>query len=141
MYAIDVGYGQLDWGLRTDSRVVVMERCNIRHLSPDAIPDPIALGVIDVSFISLKLVLPCVAKFLQPSAHVIALVKPQFEAGIKQVGRGGIVRDEEVRLAVIDNVKSLATRLGFVCLGHADSPVPGKKGNREMLLAMEWPGF
>jgi len=138
VYAIDVGYGQLDWRLRNDPRVVVMERCNIRHLDAETIPEPIALGVIDVSFISLKLVLPCVVKFLAAQAWVVALVKPQFEAGIKQVGRGGIVRDEAVRVAVIDNVKEMAKKIGFVCLGHLDSPVLGKRGNREMLLGLHW---
>lgn len=138
VYAIDVGYGQLDWRLRNDSRVVVMERCNIRHLPEESVPEPIALGVIDVSFISLKLVLPCIVKFLAAQAQVIALVKPQFEAGMKQVGRGGIVRDDAVRAAVLDNVQGIAKNLGFSCLGHLDSPVVGKKGNREMLLGLQW---
>ncbi len=138
VYAIDVGYGQLDWRLRNDPRVVVLERCNIRHLSAEAIGEPISLGVIDVSFISLKLVLPCVIKFLAAPARVIALVKPQFEAGVKQVGRGGIVRDEEVRAAVLDHIEGLAKGLGFACLGHLDSPVMGKRGNREILLGLEW---
>ena len=138
VYAVDVGYGQLDWRLRNDPRVVVLERCNIRHLVAEVIPDQITFSVIDVSFISLKLVLPCVIKFLAEQAVVIALVKPQFEAGIKQVGRGGIVRDEMVREAVIDNTKGIAEKLGFLCLGHLDSPVFGKKGNREMLLVLQW---
>ena len=138
VYAVDVGYGQLDWRLRNDPRVVVLERCNIRHLVEEAIPDQITFSVIDVSFISLKLVLPCAIKFLAAEAMVIALVKPQFEAGIKQVGRGGIVRDEAVRKTVIDNMKGIAKNLGFLCLGHLDSPVFGKKGNREMLLVLQW---
>lgn len=138
IYAVDVGYGQLDWRLRNDPRVVVLERCNIRHLEQEAIPDPLSLVVIDVSFISLKLVLPCVVKFLDARATVIALVKPQFEAGANQVGRGGIVRDEAVRASVIDNVKEIAKNLGFSCLGHLDSPVLGKRGNREMLLVLQW---
>lgn len=138
VYAIDVGYGQLDWRLRNDPRVVVMERCNIRHLPEELVPDPIDLAVIDVSFISLKLVLPCAVKFLAAEAQVIALVKPQFEAGMKQVGRGGIVRDDVVRADVLDNVRGIAKNLGFSCLGHLDSPVAGKKGNREMLLALQW---
>ena len=138
VYAIDVGYGQLDWRLRNEPRVVVLERCNIRHLPQETIPEPIAFGVIDVSFISLKLVLPCVVKFLAAQARIIALVKPQFEARIQQVGRGGIVRDEAVRAAVLDNIKRIATNVGFVCLGHLDSPVMGKKGNREMLLGLQW---
>ena len=138
VYAVDVGYGQLDWRLRNDPRVAVLERCNIRHLEVGAIPDQITFSVIDVSFISLKLVLPCAIKFLAAEAMVIALVKPQFEAGIKQVGRGGIVRDEVVRKAVLDNTKRLAKSLGFLCLGHLDSPVAGKKGNQEMLLVLQW---
>ncbi len=138
VFAIDVGYGQLDWRLRNDPRVVVRERCNIRHVSEESVPDRIDLAVIDVSFISLKLVLPCVVKFLAAQAQVIALVKPQFEAGMKQVGRGGIVRDDAVRAAVLDNVKGIAKNLGFSYLGHLDSPVAGKKGNREMLLGLQW---
>lgn len=142
VYAVDVGYGQLDWRLRNDSRVVVLERCNIRYLDQETISEPITLAVIDVSFISLKLVLPCVVNFLASQAMVIALVKPQFEAGIKQVGRGGIVRDESVRESVIDNIKGIAKNLGFLCLGHLDSPVMGKRGNREMLLGLKWsPGL
>ena len=138
VYAVDVGYGQLDWRLRNDPRVVVLERSNIRHLDAEVIPDQITFSVIDVSFISLKLVLPCAIKFLAERAIVVALVKPQFEAGVKQVGRGGVVRDEAVREAVIDNTKGIAKNLGFLCLGHLDSPVAGKKGNREMLLVLQW---
>ena len=138
VYAVDVGYGQLDWRLRNDPRIVVLERCNIRYLDPETIPDQITFTVIDVSFISLKLVLPCAMKFLAERAMVIALVKPQFEAGIKQVGRGGIVRDEAVREAVIDSTKEIAKNLGFSCLGHLDSPLAGKKGNREILLLLQW---
>ena len=138
VYAVDVGYGQLDWRLRNDPRVAVLERCNIRHLEVEAIPDQITFCVIDVSFISLKLVFPCVIKFLADEAIVVALVKPQFEAGIEQVGRGGIVRDEAVREAVIDTTKVIAKSLGFLCLGHLDSPVLGKKGNREILLVLQW---
>ena len=140
VYAVDVGYGQLDWNLRNDDRVVVLERCNIRHLDRAAVPEPIQLAVIDVSFISLRLVLPCVVKFLAPGATVVALVKPQFEAGIKQVGRGGVVRDDEVRQDVAQRIQDMAQQLGFACLGLLDSTVPGKKGNREMFLGLRWPG-
>jgi len=140
VYAIDVGYGQLDWHLRNHPNVVVLERCNIRYLSQERIPEPISFSVIDVSFISLKLVLPCVIKFLKPQASVVALVKPQFEAGVKQVGRGGIVRREEVRAAVLENIIHVAQELGLVFLGHVDSSVFGKKGNREILLGLQWRG-
>ena len=138
VYAVDVGYGQLDWNLRNDQRVVVLERCNVRHLDRAAVPEAVQLVVIDVSFISLRLVLPCVVKFLAPGATVVALVKPQFEAGVKQVGRGGVVRDDEVRLAVARRVQAVAQQLGFDCLGLFDSPVQGKKGNREIFLGLRW---
>ncbi len=139
VYAVDTGYGQLDWGLRNDTRVVVLERCNIRHLDPSAIPDPVQLAVIDVSFISLRLVLPCVVPLLAPEATVIALVKPQFEVGVKQVGRGGVVRDDALRWDAAQRIRGTGERLGFACLGSLDSPIPGKKGNREILLGLRWP--
>lgn len=138
VYAVDVGYGQLDWSLRNDDRVVVLERCNIRHLDRAAVPELIQLVVIDVSFISLRLVLPCVVKFLAPGATVVALVKPQFEAGIKQVGRGGVVRDDGVRQDVARRIQEMAQQLGFECLGLFESPVQGKKGNREIFLGLRW---
>lgn len=134
VYAVDVGYGQLDWKLRQDPRVVVLDRQNIRYLERAAVPEPIDLAVIDVSFISLTLVLPCVAPLLGRPAQVIALVKPQFEVGKGQVGRGGIVRDEEQRRAVTMKVLACAESLGFRSLGVLDSPVLGQKGNREILL-------
>ncbi len=140
VYAVDVGYGQLDWKLRQDPRVVVLDRRNIRYLERAAVPEPIDLAVIDVSFISLTLVLPCVAPFLGSPATAIALVKPQFEVGKGQVGRGGIVRDEEQRRAVTDKVLACAELLGFRRLGVLDSPVPGQKGNREILLGLAWDG-
>jgi 23S rRNA (cytidine1920-2'-O)/16S rRNA (cytidine1409-2'-O)-methyltransferase len=133
VYAVDVGYGQLDWRLRQDPRVVVLDRCNIRHLEPSSIPEPVDLAVIDVSFISLTLVLPSVLRFLRESAWVIALVKPQFEVGKGQVGRGGIVRSEAQRSAAADRVLAAAKALGLVHIGLLDSPVLGQKGNREML--------
>ncbi len=138
VYAVDVGYGQLDWGLRNDPRVVVLERCNIRSLDRAAVPEPVQLAVIDVSFISLRLVLPCVVKFLAPGATIVALVKPQFEAGVKQVGRGGVVRDDEVRWAAARHVQDVARQMGFDGLGLFDSPVRGKKGNREIFLGLRW---
>jgi 23S rRNA (cytidine1920-2'-O)/16S rRNA (cytidine1409-2'-O)-methyltransferase len=137
VYAVDVGYGQLDWRLRQDPRVVVLERRNIRYLPPSLVPDPIDLAVVDVSFISLTLVLPCVVRFLANEASVVALVKPQFEVGRGQVGRGGIVRDDGKRRAVADKIVALAEGIGLAPLGTLDSPILGQKGNREILLGLE----
>jgi len=140
VYAVDVGYGQLDWKLQQDPRVVVLDRRNIRYLERAAVPEPIDLAVIDVSFISLTLVLPCVARFLGRLAQVIALVKPQFEVGKGQVGRGGVVRDDAQRRAATDKVLACAASLGFQSFGVLDSPVPGQKGNREILIGLRWGG-
>lgn len=134
VYAVDVGYGQLDWRLRQDPRVVVLERRNIRFLDRSCVPEPIDLAVIDVSFISLALVLPGVVRFLTADARVIALVKPQFEVGRGQVGRGGIVRDDRLRRAAADKVVACAAELDLACVGILDSPVSGQKGNREVLV-------
>jgi 23S rRNA (cytidine1920-2'-O)/16S rRNA (cytidine1409-2'-O)-methyltransferase len=139
VYAVDVGYGQLDWRLRQDPRVVVLDRCNIRHLDPSAIPEPLDLAVVDVSFISLTLVLPSVLRFLRPSAWVIALVKPQFEVGKGQVGKGGIVRDDEQRRSAAEKILASAETLGLTQVGLLDSPVPGQKGNREILVGWRAP--
>lgn len=140
VYAVDVGYGQLDWKLRQDPRVVVLDRRNIRYLERAAVPEPIDLAVIDVSFISLTLVLPCVTPFLGRPAKVIALVKPQFEVGKGRVGRGGVVRDDAQRRAVTDKVLACAESLGLRPFGVMDSPVPGQKGNREILVGLGWGG-
>jgi 23S rRNA (cytidine1920-2'-O)/16S rRNA (cytidine1409-2'-O)-methyltransferase len=134
IYAVDVGYGQFDWKLRQDSRVVLLERTNIRYVDRVAVPDPIDLAVIDVSFISLTLVLPAVVRLLKRSAMVVALVKPQFEVGKGQVGRGGIVRDDVQREAVTEKVIACAAGLGLQLKGVLDSPVIGRKGNREILV-------
>jgi hemolysin TlyA family protein len=139
VYAIDVGYGQLDWRIRQDPRVVVLDRQNIRYLPTSSVPDPIDLAVIDVSFISLALVLPAVLSFLRRPAWVIALIKPQFEVGRGQVGRGGIVRDDAQRQAVSERIVACAQQYGFVSLGLVDSPVHGQKGNREILAGLHWP--
>ncbi len=136
VYAVDVGYGQLAWRLRQDPRVVVLERRNIRYLEPSSVPEPVDLAVIDVSFISLTLVLPCVVRFLAAPATVIALVKPQFEVGKGQVGRGGIVRNEAQRQAVTEKILACAAGLGLARLGVLDSPVLGQKGNREILVGL-----
>jgi 23S rRNA (cytidine1920-2'-O)/16S rRNA (cytidine1409-2'-O)-methyltransferase len=133
VYAVDVGYGQFEWRLRQDPRVVLMERTNIRYLEPGAIRDPIDLIVIDVSFISLTLVLPCVVPYLTAVGFVITLIKPQFEVGKGLVGRGGIVRDDGLREAVADKVVVCADRLGLDLAGRMESPIEGRKGNREIL--------
>ena len=134
IYAVDVGYGQFEWRLRNDSRVVLLERTNIRYVDRAAVPEPIDLAVIDVSFISLTLVLPPVVQLLNSSAVVLVLVKPQFEVGKGQVGRGGIVRDDAQREAVTEKVIACAASLGLQLKGVLDSPVRGRKGNREVLV-------
>jgi 23S rRNA (cytidine1920-2'-O)/16S rRNA (cytidine1409-2'-O)-methyltransferase len=134
IYAIDVGYGQFDWRLRNDSRVVLLERTNIRYVDRAVVPEAIDLAVIDVSFISLTLVLPAVVHLLNKSAVVVALVKPQFEVGKGQVGRGGIVRDDAQRKVVTEKIIACAAHLGLQVNGIIDSPVVGRRGNREILV-------
>lgn len=138
VYAVDVGYGQFDWRLRHDLRVVLIERTNIRYMPPSAIPEPVELVVIDVSFISLTKVLPPVAQFLRPLARVIALIKPQFEVGKGQVGRGGIVRDEAQRMEAAQRVIRFAEDMGFHTKKTVESPIKGKKGNQEILAIFEY---
>ena len=130
---MDVGYGQLAWKLRQDPRVVVMERCNIRHLTPDQLDDRPSFFTVDCSFISLRLVLPSVMPLLAADPGGIALVKPQFEAGREQVGKGGVVRDEAVRERVVGEVCDLARSLGFTEIDVIPSPLLGPAGNREFL--------
>ena len=132
VYAIDVGYGQLDASLRNDRRVVVREKVNARFLEPSDFDEPIDFVSIDVSFISLKLVLPPVAKFLRGS--LVALVKPQFEVGRGDVGKGGIVRDDAKRDAAIQSVTEFAREIGFDVSGVIESPVKGAEGNIEYLM-------
>jgi len=132
VYAIDVGYGQLAWELRQDPRVVVLERTNIRYLK--SLPEPINLATIDVSFISLELVLPPVLNLLKPQGQIIALVKPQFEAGREQVGKGGVVRDPEVHGKVLHKVARVAQDLALQVLGLIPSPLKGPAGNVEFFI-------
>ena len=129
-----MGYGQFEWRLRKDSRVVLLERTNIRYVDRTTVPEPIDLAVIDVSFISLTLVLPAIIQLLNSSALVVVLVKPQFEVGKGQVGRGGIVRDDAQREAVTEKIIACAAQLGLQLKGVLDSPVVGRKGNREILV-------
>jgi 23S rRNA (cytidine1920-2'-O)/16S rRNA (cytidine1409-2'-O)-methyltransferase len=132
--ALDVGYGQLAWRLRQDARVVVLERTNARSLAADALPETPDLATVDVSFISLALVLPAVVAALAPAADVVALVKPQFEVGKGQVGKGGVVRDDVRRAGAVAGVRTSAAALGLEVRGEAESVLPGPKGNREVFL-------
>ena len=134
VYAIDVGYGQIAWKLRTDERVVVMDRVNIRYL--ERLPEAIDLAVIDVSFISLTLVLPVVEKFLAPRGEIVALIKPQFEAGRAQVGKGGIVRDARVHRAVLEKIATYAIDRGLKFGGICRSPIEGADGNVEFFILL-----
>ena len=134
VFAIDVGYGQLDWKLRNDPRVVNMEKVNIRYLDMDTVDKYIDFISIDVSFISLKLVFPVAAQLLAETGSLVCLVKPQFEAGRSQVGKKGIVRDPAVHREVIENVAGYAADNGLYCHGLTYSPVTGTKGNIEYLM-------
>ena len=135
VYAIDVGYGQLDWSLRQDERVVVLERTNARYL--EDLGEPVNFVAIDVSFISLRLILPAVKQWLAEGASIVALIKPQFEAGPKQVGRGGIVKDTAVHRAVLLELWQWLRENGFGVLGLTKSPVTGADGNIEFLVWLQ----
>jgi 23S rRNA (cytidine1920-2'-O)/16S rRNA (cytidine1409-2'-O)-methyltransferase len=134
VYALDVGYGQIAWKLRQDPRVVVIERCNIRHATAEQVPELCGVIVFDVSFISLRLVIAPALQFAAPNAQIVALVKPQFEVGRDAVGKGGIVRDEEARDAALAQIKQEFTALGLIDLAAIDSPILGAKGNHEFLI-------
>jgi 23S rRNA (cytidine1920-2'-O)/16S rRNA (cytidine1409-2'-O)-methyltransferase len=136
VWAVDVGYGQLAWSLRTDPRVHLLERANIRTLARHAIPDEIDLAVVDVSFISLRLVLPRLMDFVRPEGRIIALVKPQFEVGRGRVGRGGVVRDPALRERAACDVVAAAQALGLHSIGIIPSPIEGRDGNLEYLLGL-----
>lgn len=139
VYAMDVGYGQLAWKLRTDPRVVNMEKCNVRYLDPALVPDPIDFISVDVSFISLKMIFPTAAKIIRQGGKMVCLVKPQFEAGREQMrGTGGIVRDPAIHAEAIRNVAAYAEDNGFTPKGLTFSPVKGTKGNIEYLLYIEY---
>lgn len=135
--ALDVGHGQLDWKLRTDPRVVTIEHVNARALTASQLPPgehSFGIVTVDVSFISLRLVLPVIPPLLDAGGDVVALVKPQFEAGREEVGRRGVVREEDVRLRVVREVAAAAVALGLERAGTTDSPITGMEGNREVLL-------
>lgn len=144
VYAYDVGHGQLDWKIRSDSRVVVREKINARYLTPDDLPEPVSLCVIDVSFISLTLILPPAAKLLEAgrsssTATIIALIKPQFELERAAVGRGGIVRDAESHVRAVDKVRRFVedSLPGWRWTGVIDSPILGTEGNKEFLACLQ----
>jgi len=136
VYCIDVGYGQLSWSLRKDPRVILHERTNIRYLGKEKITEVIGFATIDVSFISLKHVLSKVAEFLKKGGGILSLVKPQFEVGKGEVGKGGIVREEGRRLTAVDSIKTFAEEKGLRSLGIFQSPIPGQKGNIEYFLLL-----
>jgi len=137
--AVDVGYGQMDWSLRNDPRVILLEKTNIRHLDPMAGGGRCDLIAIDVSFISLALVVPKAMEFLSPGGTLIALIKPQFEVGPSEVGKGGIVRDPVKHERVVSEVCTMAADLGLKLLGTLPSPITGAKGNREFLGIWKFP--
>lgn len=132
--AVDVGYGQLAWKLREDPRVVNLEKTNIRYLEPETLPEIPELAVIDASFISLDKVLPQTLRLLGPRATIVALIKPQFEVGRGQVGKGGVVRDAKKHEEVIAGITELALGLGLEVLAVCESPILGPKGNKEFLI-------
>ncbi|MFC1798620.1 TlyA family RNA methyltransferase [Thermodesulfobacteriota bacterium] len=138
VFAVDVGYGQMAWKLRNDSRVTVIERSNIRYLPDDALPCRVDIVTIDVSFISLKIVVPAVLKFLNPSAAILALVKPQFEVGRNKVGKGGVVRDAALHDEVISELTRFFHDTGLSYQALVPSPIFGPKGNREFIMFLRF---
>lgn len=133
VFAIDVGYGQLAWSIRTDERVVCMERTNIRYVKPEDLGEPLDLSVVDVSFISLKIVLPAIKALLKPTGQILCLIKPQFEAGKEKVGKKGVVRDPAVHAEVLESFLALAAELKLTVRNLTYSPVKGPEGNIEFL--------
>ena len=140
VFAVDVGYGQLDWNLRNDDRVTVLERTNFRIIDDDALPHDLSLAVVDVSFISLSLILPRLGTFLKIGSPIVVLIKPQFEAGREKVGKGGVIRDPAVREEVVHNILEAAYREGFSSRGIMESPIKGASGNVEFLAHLVWEG-
>jgi 23S rRNA (cytidine1920-2'-O)/16S rRNA (cytidine1409-2'-O)-methyltransferase len=139
VYAVDVGYGQLAWSLRQDPRVIAIERTNIRTMPSSALPEPVDLVTVDVSFISLRLVLPVLRSSLAPSADLVVLVKPQFEVGRNMVGRGGVVRDPRLQEAAVQQIRAAAETMGYQVNGQTPSVLPGPKGNQEHFLWLGYP--
>ncbi|MBI9089273.1 MAG: TlyA family RNA methyltransferase [Desulfobacterium sp.] len=138
VYAVDVGYGQLAWSLRQDPRVVVIERTNIRHIEYDTIGENVDLIVVDTSFISLKLVVPAAEQFMKKGTLILALIKPQFEAGRDRIGKGGVVRDPGVREEIVGEIKDFFNNRGYEIGEVIPSPVPGPKGNQEFIISLRY---
>lgn len=137
VYAVDVGYGQLAWKLRNDGRVVSLERTNLRYVTKEQIPEELDLAVMDVSFISVRLVLPAVKALLRPEADIVCLIKPQFEAGREEVGKKGVVRDSAVHEEVVRSVLAFAPTIGLSVMGLDFSPIKGPEGNIEYICHMK----
>jgi 23S rRNA (cytidine1920-2'-O)/16S rRNA (cytidine1409-2'-O)-methyltransferase len=137
VYAVDVGYGQLAWKLRTDERVINLEKTNIRYLEPDRLEESPDMAVIDASFISLDKVLPRTIRLIRDGGVIVALIKPQFEVGRGLVGKGGVVRDDTLHREVTGSIRKLAEELGLEVRGETESPLLGQKGNREFLICMK----
>ena len=137
VYTVDVGYGQLAWKLRENPKVTVIERTNIRHMNVDKLPSPVDLATIDVSFISLQIVVPVVLKFLKTGASIIALIKPQFEIGKDKVGKGGVVKNPEHHQEVIERLSSFFVHMGLGIQSLTSSPIKGPKGNMEFLIHLK----
>jgi 23S rRNA (cytidine1920-2'-O)/16S rRNA (cytidine1409-2'-O)-methyltransferase len=137
VFAVDVGYGQLAWKLRQDERVLSLEKTNIRHLEPEALPARPDMAVIDASFISLDKVLPNTLRLIRDGGTIVALIKPQFEVGRGEVGKGGVVREPAKHAAVIESVCTLAVSLQLEVIGVTESPITGPKGNREFLVYLK----
>ncbi len=136
VFSVDVGYGQFSWQLRKDPRVVVIERTNIRHMSVDVVPVKVDMVTIDVSFISLKIVVPAVFKFIHRNSTILALIKPQFEVGKGKVGKGGVVKNQDLHDEVITELKDFFSENGLICSAAIPSPILGPKGNKEFLIAL-----
>ncbi len=134
VYAVDVGYGQLAWKLRNDPRVIPIERTNIRYMEKDKIPEPIDIAVVDVSFISLTLVIPKTLEFLKTTGEIVSLIKPQFEVGKGEVEKGGIVKDREKRTRAVNKIEAFMKEINLEVIGVIESPVKGQKGNIEYLM-------
>lgn len=137
VYAVDVGYGQLDWSLRNDPRVVCMEKTNIRHLTADRISDPVSLAVTDTSFISLKKVLIPLLGLIEEKGEILSLIKPQFELTPRELGKGGVVRDPKLHVKVVEEIIAFAKELGVNVLGTIESPLKGPKGNKEFFIYLK----
>jgi 23S rRNA (cytidine1920-2'-O)/16S rRNA (cytidine1409-2'-O)-methyltransferase len=138
VHAVDVGYGQLDWSLRQDPRVDVIERTNVRYMDFERIGHTVDLVTVDTSFISLKIVVPAAEKFMHNGTRVLALIKPQFEAGKSRIGKGGVVRDPEIRKEIVQEIREFFIIRGYATGEVIPSPVPGPKGNQEFIISLRY---